>query len=163
MVVEHCQDAVWRVVAPLLEDRLATEDLVHRTFIRAYERLDAYALGTDIQAWLVTMARNLARNHLRDRSREQRRVTLYQESLSAASEPDASWHSTQELLRRSLEECRDQLDDVAQEALRLFYAEDLSIALVATRLGRSEGATQKLLSRIRIALRACLARKQGAS
>ena len=163
VVVDGCQDAVWRVVATILEDRAATEELVHRAFIRAYERLESYAIGSDPIAWLATIARNLARNHLRDRQRERQRLHLYQESVLATSEHAATWQAEDARLRQSLAECRESLAADAQEALRLFYSDDLPIAAVATRLGRSDAATQKLLSRVRIALRDCVARKQAAS
>ncbi len=162
-VIEACQDAVWRVLATLLEDRAATEDLVHRTFIRAYEALPSYVPGSDPVAWLATIARNLARNYLRDRQRERRRLRLYQEELLSQSGDNEAWRERDAALHHSLAECREQLTADAQEALHLFYADDLPIAAVAERLGRSDAATQKLLSRVRLLLRDCVARKQVAS
>ncbi len=158
-VVDAGQDAVWRVAAQLLQDRALTEELVQSAFVRAYERLATYVPGTDLIAWLVTIARNVVRNHLRDRQRERQRLHLYQEDLLARSGAVTEWKEEDERLQRDLAACRALLPGDAQEALRLFYAESLPIAAIATRLGRSEAAAQKLLSRVRLSLRDCVQRK----
>ncbi len=161
-VVDAGQDAVWRVAAQLLQDRAMTEELVQAAFVRAYERLATYAAGTDLIAWLVTIARNVVRNHLRDRQRERLRLHLYQEDLLARSGAVTEWRDEDERLQRDLAACRALLPGDAQEALRLFYSEDLPIAAVATRLGRTEAAAQKLLSRVRLSLRDCVQRRLAA-
>jgi RNA polymerase sigma factor (sigma-70 family) len=54
-------------------DHQEAEDLTQETFIRAYRALDGYEperiRAMDLRPWLWTIAMNLGRNHLRDRSR----------------------------------------------------------------------------------------------
>jgi RNA polymerase sigma-70 factor (ECF subfamily) len=163
VIVNACQDQVWRVIALLLDNRASTEDLVQASFVRAYDRLEQYTPGTDVTAWIITIARNLARNALRDRQRERKRLHHYHQSLLAqggAIGPDeASAGDDDQPLRSALAACRSQLGPDAQAALRLVYQEDLAIREVASQLGRSDAATQKFLSRIRLALRDCVQRR----
>ena len=161
-VVEAGQDAVWRVAAQLLQDRALTEELVQAAFVRAHERLATYGPGTGLLAWLVTIARNVVRNHLRDRQREHPRLPLYLEDLLARSGAVSAWKDEDERLQRDLAACRARLPGDAQEALRLFYDEDLPIAALASRLGRSEAAAQELLARARLYLRDGVQRRVAA-
>ena len=47
-------------------DRATAEDLTSETFVRALRRIDSLsAQGRDVGAWLVTIARNLALDHLK--------------------------------------------------------------------------------------------------
>ncbi|HSM45288.1 MAG TPA: RNA polymerase sigma factor [Acidimicrobiia bacterium] len=72
------------------------EDLTQETFIRAYRALDGYdaerIVAMDLQPWLWTIAMNLGRNHLRDRSR---RPTYVEMTDTGAEDPeprdDAAW------------------------------------------------------------------------
>lgn len=54
-------------------DHQEAEDLTQETFIRAYRALSSYETerirALNLQPWLWTIAMNLGRNHLRDRSR----------------------------------------------------------------------------------------------
>ncbi len=165
IIVTGCQDQVWRVLAVLLDHRSQTEELVQAAFVRAYDHLESYRPGTDLRAWIITIARNLARNAVRDRQRERQRLQLYHQALLAqggALAPDgadAGSHDGQ--LRTALAACRALLDPDAQEALRLVYQEDHAIAMVAARLGRTDAATQKFLSRIRLSLRDCVLRRMA--
>lgn len=155
-IVAATQEVVWRVVVQLLADKSTADELVQRTYIQAYEQLDRYLPGNDLVAWLVTIARNLTRNHLRDQARARRRLDLYREHLLSRAEDPASWMEEDDRWRSALDACRRALDGDAAEALRLCYEERLDIAGVADRIGRTPAATQKLLSRLRALLRDCI-------
>lgn len=61
-------------------DHQEAEDLTQETFIRAYRALDGYEperiKAMDLRPWLWTIAMNLGRNHLRDRSRRPKYVEV---------------------------------------------------------------------------------------
>lgn len=72
-------------------DHQESEDLTQETFIRAYRALDGYETerirSMDLQPWLWTIAMNLGRNHLRDRSRRPTYVEMTTEAGSDDPEP----------------------------------------------------------------------------
>lgn len=73
------------------------EDLTQETFIRAYRALGTYETerirAIDLQPWLWTIAMNLGRNHLRDRSRRPTYVEMDVEASQTDPEPldEVAW------------------------------------------------------------------------
>lgn len=162
-IVAAHERLVWLVVAQLLCRRDETEELVQRVFIRAYEQLDRYQPGSDFAAWLATMARNLARNHLRDRGRERDHLGMLRHHLERQFADDHAWEEEERDLLVALAACRAALDPPAQELLRLHYEEALPLSRIAERLRRSTSGVERLLARLRIVLRDCVqARAAGA-
>jgi RNA polymerase sigma factor (sigma-70 family) len=78
-------------------DHQEAEDLTQETFIRAYRALDGYdsdrIRSIDLRPWLWTIAMNLGRNHLRDRSRRPTFVRMTVDSAVEDPEPldGAAW------------------------------------------------------------------------
>jgi RNA polymerase sigma-70 factor (ECF subfamily) len=155
-VIAAHEQRVWRVVAQVLCSRDETEELVQRVFIQAYEQLDRYEAGTDFGAWIVTLARNLARNHVRDRSRERRHLGVLREYLLRQLGDDRSWEREERDLLEALVHCRAALDEPARELLRLHYEEALTLQDIAGRLDRSPSGVERLLVRVRGLLRDCI-------
>jgi RNA polymerase sigma-70 factor (ECF subfamily) len=61
------QGPLRRHLARMLDDPSAAEDLVVETFLRLHRHRSRWREGTPLRPWLFTIARNLARNHLRAR------------------------------------------------------------------------------------------------
>lgn len=70
-------------------DHQEAEDLTQETFIRAYRALSGYDAARirslNMRPWLWTIAMNLGRNHLRDRSR---RPTLVEMTDTGIADPE---------------------------------------------------------------------------
>lgn len=56
----------------LTRNRTAADDLLQETLCRAMARADTFTLGTDMTAWLITIARNARFSWERDRQTRQR-------------------------------------------------------------------------------------------
>lgn len=56
-------------VSRTIGDRSRSEDLVQETFIRVYRHLHRYDQNRKFSTWIYTIASNLAKNELRNRSR----------------------------------------------------------------------------------------------
>ena len=65
-------DALYSFALKLTHERDEAEDLVSETMLRAFDRWEQYQLGTNVRAWLFTIATNLGRNHFRSQSRRRR-------------------------------------------------------------------------------------------
>ena len=111
------QDGVWRVVAWALRDAGATEDLVQQVFVNAYLKLDRFEAGRDLGAWLRGIARNLVREELRRRARENRRLEVYRQQFEARLSDDESAGRHEQALRDALEHCSQKLGGAARQAL----------------------------------------------
>lgn len=132
-------------------DHQEAEDLTQETFIRAYRALGAYDSGRirsmNLQPWLWTIAMNLGRNHLRDRSRRPTYVELSGERAVDDPEPidAAAWD------RRLSGLSRHQ-----RTAVVLRHVVGLGIGDIAEATGRPEGTVKadihRALSRLRKAM-----------
>ena len=69
----------------MIGDRERAEDLVQEAFIRVYRHLHRFDSTKKFSTWIYTIASNLAKNELRNRSRSP--LVLYQ-SLRPVDDPD---------------------------------------------------------------------------
>lgn len=128
------------------------EDLMQEAFVEAFLSLDRYRPNTNFPAWLRSIARNLARNHFRTRSRRGK-AGLPEACLDA--EPPLP---PPEELQDALRHCLDQLDDRSREAVRRFYQEAKSLRAIGEEIQQSVSWVGVTLHRARHSLRACLER-----
>ena len=117
-------------------DHQEAEDLTQETFIRAYRALVGYEperiRDMDLRPWLWTIAMNLGRNHLRDRSR---RPTYVEMTDAGAEDPElmdgAAWDR-----RLSV------LNDHQRKAVVLRHVVGMGIVEISDITGRPEGTVK---------------------
>ncbi len=120
----------------------SSDDVAQETFLRAYRKIEQYDENRPFLPWLFTIARRLALNEIRLRTRKAE-ISLPDHSpeVSAQTEP-ISFGPLWQL-------AKDRLSADAYAVLRLHYAEDLSIEEVAQVLGKGKIATKVMLHRAR--------------
>lgn len=98
--------AVYALALSLLHDAHAAQDAAQDTFVRVWESAPAYRPQGSPMAWLLTIARNLARSRLR---RSGRTVELDEEAWNAipAGVPDVSLEDRM-LLQKALAELEEE-------------------------------------------------------
>lgn len=120
----------------------SSDDIAQETFLRAYRKIEQYDGNRPFLPWLFTIARRLALNEIRSRNRK-REVSLPDSSLAETPKTEnASFGPLWQL-------AKERLSPNAYAALRLHYAEDLSIEDVARVLGKGKIATKVMLHRAR--------------
>jgi RNA polymerase sigma-70 factor (ECF subfamily) len=118
-------------------DHQEAEDLTQETFIRAYRALGGYEAerirSLELRPWLWTIAMNLGRNHLRDRSRRPTYVEMSTDAAIDDPEPvdSAAWD------RRLSELNRNQ-----RTAVVLRHIVGMGIGDIAAATGRAEGTVK---------------------
>src|SRR3569623_1254520 len=68
-LVERYQTRLLNFIYRTIGDREKAEDLVQEVFIRVYRHLHRFARSKKFSTWVYTIASNLAKNELRNRSR----------------------------------------------------------------------------------------------
>jgi len=63
-------DRIWRLAYMILHSSTAAEDVTQETFTRGLTHLTTYRGESEPRAWFSSIALNLCRHHLRDRSKE---------------------------------------------------------------------------------------------
>jgi RNA polymerase sigma factor (sigma-70 family) len=132
-------------------DHQEAEDLTQETFIRAYRALTGYDTdrikSLSLQPWLWTIAMNLGRNHLRDRSRRPTYVEITAEVGTNDPEPvdGSAWDRRLGLLNRN-----------QRTAVVLRHVVGMGVAEISEVTGRPEGTVKadvhRALARLRQAI-----------
>jgi RNA polymerase sigma factor (sigma-70 family) len=148
-------DSVYRYCRSRVGD--AGEDLAAETFRLAFDRRGTYELDrSDARPWLLGLATNLIRNHLRGCDRGRRAVgRLGAERCDDLAEI-AMGRAEAALLGPSLAQALDGIPEADRDALLLMAWNDLSYQEVAAALEIPIGTVRSRISRARLRLRARL-------
>jgi RNA polymerase sigma factor (sigma-70 family) len=157
-------DRHWVAVYRYCRSRVGSdgESLAADTFRLALDRRAGYdTQRADALPWLLGLATNLIRNHLRQRSRYERAQERAQGRLDlspAADHADAAIERAEaELLGPALAAALDGVPAADRDTLLLMAWNDLSYGEVADALDIPVGTVRSRISRARIRLRARLA------
>lgn len=150
-VVEMMGPQLFWGLRRMCRDHQEAEDLTQETFVRAYRALSGYdearMAAIELRPWLWTIAMNLGRNHLRDRSRRPTYVELRSESRTDDPEPVdwAAWDRRFEKLNRH-----------QRAAVVLRHVIGMGVAEISAVTGRPEGTVKadvhRGLARLRVAM-----------
>jgi len=141
-------------LAAACRDGAAVQDMTQETAMAAWRKRDQFDPHRDFTAWIIGMARFVLLRHRRDLAR--RRVILAPDLVERLAETAIAEAETLDRRRQLLAACREKLGESARRLLALRLGENLPLAEVAARLGRSHGAVRTAFSRIRDWLRACI-------
>ena len=120
------------------------DDLVQDTLVRALTHIDRFEKGTNLNAWLFTILRNLFLSEYRKRRREVEDVDgIYAAGLTSI--PAQGAHLDFEDMRRALA----KLPDDQREALILIAAQGFSYEDAATICGTAVGTMKSRVNRAR--------------
>jgi RNA polymerase sigma-70 factor (ECF subfamily) len=139
-------------------ERPAAEDLLQETFLRVFAHREEYRPTAAFKSWLLTIARNLLIDHLRQRSRSRDLESV--ENLEAMADPGVTPLQQAEgrELEERLQEAVLRLAPSQREVLLLSRFAGLSYAEIADVTGSSPEAVRVTLHR---ALRRILASLGG--
>lgn len=148
-------DAVPQIYAYLVRrtGKSAAEDLTQEVFLTAAR---TYAAGGERKVtmpWLMTVAKSRLVDFHRAEGRRRRNLQLAWSGSSEAMEKSAEEAADARRLAPAVEAALEGLPDAQRVVLMLHHVDDLSVADVAERLGKSVRATESLLARARRAFR----------
>jgi RNA polymerase sigma-70 factor, ECF subfamily len=156
-LIELYQHTVYGFLRARLIEPADVEDLCQEVFLRCYLGREKLSRAAAVGPWLIGIARNLLREHVR---RVHRRKEVAWTELCLEIDALASEHEMhQDEALAHLPVCLESLGQSAREAIDLRYRRELRMAEIGLRLKRSEGAVKLLVHRARAALRNCLDRK----
>lgn len=125
------QQRVHRFARRHVYDAHEAEDLVQETFLRAHAALKRYDPSRRFTTWLLTIAYRLCVDASRRRAKRIRAAALEDEIASQSeSRPDDEPGPMWSVARR-------ELNDLQYAMLWMCYAEDLSVAEIASATGKS--------------------------
>ncbi len=133
-------------------DRALAEDLTQAAFGDAIRTWAAFDGRSDPVTWLIGIARHKLVDHFRELEREERRQMRLVVTELTLDRDAGVWHAIDE--RERLLDRLGRVTAMQRAVLILHYADGLPVREVAAVIGKSESATESLLTRGREALRA---------
>lgn len=150
------RERLWAFLVRLTRDRTDAEDLFQETWISAAANAHRLEEGSDVRAWLYTIARNKHRSSRRFLLLDfRRKETLAHEPPARVTPPDVELERKRDL--RAVERALDGMKEAHREVLILSVIEGLDTGALATVLELSQEAVRKRLSRARAELAEALA------
>jgi RNA polymerase sigma-70 factor (ECF subfamily) len=147
-------DSVFAYVRSMIPDEHEAEDITQTVFARLSRRLQRYEpRRVPFGAWITTVARNAAIDHLRAK-----RMVPCEQAL----DPETGHEDLSQDRLADIRAALAALSEVQREVLVLRFVAGMGIKEVAQRLGRSEQAIDALQHRARGRLRAELTRLEAA-
>jgi len=155
-LVQRYVDFVYSAALRMVRDTHLAEDVTQGVFLALARSAGQLTACNVLSAWLHRTTQNLAanavRSEVRRRAREQAAIAMNALSLT---EPGAGWKE----ISPHLDSALGQLSEPERDAVLLRYFERKSAREMAQRLGTSEEAAQKRVSRAVERLRALLAKR----
>jgi RNA polymerase sigma-70 factor, ECF subfamily len=149
-LIERHGGVLAALIRRLLSEQSDREDALQDTLVQAWLGIGKLRDPSRARSWLLQVARNRCRDHLRRtrRPEDPAPAEVIEERMNALGRTLGG-------LRPRVEAC-DAIDCVpghAREAAGLFYLEGLSIAEVAARIGRPPGTVKRHLHEARRSVR----------
>lgn len=162
--LDHLYRLLVQRLAASFRDRDLAEEAVHEAFARALLRgLVNDGASQRLEAWLFTVARNVARDALRRRRRDGRAGTAAGRAVAAAHPlpTDVTAAVEARLDAQAVSAALGLLGPAQRQVLRLHYYEALSLREIAALTGRPLGTVKSRLHRALRQLRRALAATRG--
>lgn len=157
-IVRRYQGDVRMFIAKWIRCPAATDDIAQEVFVAAYLNLAKYDEQRSLRSWLIGIAKNKARLHLRSQTRRQNHESALLEIQIhewKAQDLEGSLFSEandQDSLRR----CIEKLPPQSKQLVRAHYFHGQSLESIAAELNRSGGSLRMMLLRIRKGLAKCV-------
>ena len=145
-------------------DHDLAEETAQLVLCQALSKLDTYRGEAPLFSWLCTFARHEISAQQKARCRAQGDAELVEddpviraalESLLANASDDPDVVVYQAELKRLVKVALDHLPSLYADSLECKYVHGFSVRDIATRIGKSEKATESVLTRARNAFREC--------
>jgi len=153
MVRQH-QQRVYRVILLLVKDSDAADSLTQDCFLRAYEKRASFRGDCSLSTWLLRIAVNLARDHVKSRRSAfwRKLVGLQDGDKNGATEVRAPQPSAERslLAREMLRQVWQAAAVLPQQQRTIFllrFAEEMPLAEIAQVLGIETGTVKAHLFR----------------
>ncbi len=160
--VEHFlrhQDDVYGYVAAMLPYGDDADEVFQRAALVLWEKRDAYDPTRDFRAWACGIARNTARNYVREKRRQ---GTFFSDALmDQIAETNERETETIDDRLRFLTICLEKLSIAKRALLERCYGTKESMKDIAAEQGLTSAALYKRLDRMRSQLFDCIQRESS--
>ena len=167
-VVREHQSRVFRTLLGMLRDRDAAETLMQETFLRAYQHREKFRGEASIGTWVLRIAINLGRDHMRNqRMRFWRQLFNTGVEVEDVAELVADKRPTAEttiLAQERIQKVWDAAKKLSPRQRTVFfmrYVEDMSLDEIAEATSLTQGTVKQHLFRAVAAVQKIVMAEEG--
>jgi RNA polymerase sigma-70 factor (ECF subfamily) len=165
LLFENYKGPVMSYLYQMVQNRKIAEELTQESFLKVYRSRDSYEPRLKFTAWLWTIARNTALDHLRRQSEYLDGHILEEGELSATELLEDPAPSAEESLlthaeNSQVQDCMNALTKAQKEVLLLRTVGDLSYEEIMEQLGLTLPQVKSLLNRAKTSLTRCISSKK---
>lgn len=136
------------------------DEVAQEIFVQVYRGLTGFRGESSLRTWILGLARNQIRVHIRNESRRRRRseTVVPPELLEAEVIEDIDPFQTEDAQEEldALKDCVARLNDRQRWFVEAFYYQKQSAEMIASEVSQTAGAVRMLLMRIRKQLADCI-------
>ena len=154
-LVEEYYPRIYTHILGRVKDPEATKDLTQETWLRAFRAIQRFRGESSLSSWLYRIAENVCIDYFRKQQKAHNLEPLHtvDERRIPQTHSDPCRDLERQELRAYLRTAIQHLTQTRRQVFLLYYAQDLSIKQIATRLNRSEGTVKSHLRNARLQLR----------
>jgi RNA polymerase sigma-70 factor (ECF subfamily) len=148
---------IYAYVLGMVSNRSDADDLMQETTTVMWRKFSEFEVGTDFVAWGVTIAKYRILSF-----RQKHHGSLVQfsdEAIKALQADSKSMLNEMDVRIDAMKKCMTKLGEHDSNLIQMRYVQDLTVKIVAKRIGRSIHTVYKSLARIHDMLLQCI-RKQ---
>ena len=149
----QAQQSLLSYIYRRVANRDQAQEVLQQTNLALCRKADKFELGTNFNAWAVTMARYQILSYRRKVARD--RLVFTDEVFTVVDDRDEE-SLVREEHNRILRFCYRKLSKVNQELMKLRYQDGLSLRQAADELNKQVGAVKVQIHRIRLNLKKCV-------
>ena len=150
-LLERYQNRLYRYLLRMVREPATAEDLFQQTWLRVAQNIRRYDAGRSFEAWLFSVARNLAIDHLRRIRPQSLDEPTYSGETAAERLPAAAPGALQLVLERERAEwvtaAMDELPTTYREVLTLRFEEEMKLEEIAEVMGTPLSTVKSRLRR----------------
>lgn len=154
-IAERYYDDIFRFCAFQTGSREEAYDLAQETFLRFIRYVEGYH-HKNLKGYLLTIAMNLCRDYLAEKSRRETTTEEFDSEDIGAAEDSPERHSVETDIHERLLEALDGLPQMQREALLLHYLQDMKYREIAGITGVTVSTVKSRVKQGTEKLRDCL-------
>lgn len=143
-LMDNYGNSVFRMCYAYLKDYQLAEDVAQETFIRVYQHYGEYHNQSSVKTWIIQIAINLCKNHMRTHWWKDRLQQVFLETEEAVTENYDSVLNGQLILEEI-----GKLSPKYKEVILLYYYQEFKISEIAKILNVKESTIKARLVRAR--------------
>ena len=149
----QCQQRLYGYIYRRVANRDQAMEVLQQTNLVLCRKADDFELGTNFNAWAVTVAHYQILSYRKTLARD--RLVFTDEVLAAIDESGPNNEMREDMLKH-LRHCFAKMSDENQALMKLRYERELSMEQLANEIGKKVVAVRVKLHRLRRGLRDCV-------